>query len=118
MLVQRNRLGLLLLVLAAGCSTRGDNKTDQPKGEAKASEKAASVAEGAMCKEHGILEAICTKCNPRLIPIFKAKGDWCQSHDFPESVCPLCHPERGGKPVADVSSDGAPPDGTKVRFKT
>ena len=73
---------------------------------------------GAMCKEHGVLEAICTKCNPKLIPVFQAKGDWCEEHGFPESVCPICHPERGGKPAADVSSDGAPADGTKIRFKT
>jgi cobalt-zinc-cadmium efflux system membrane fusion protein len=50
--------------------------------------------------------------------VFKAKGDWCSEHDFPESICPICHPERGGKPAADVSSDGAPSDGMKVKLKT
>jgi len=72
-----------------------------------------------MCKEHGVLEAICTKCNPALIPVFKAKGDWCAEHELPESVCPICHPERGGKPSVSVQAkdDGAPADGTKVRFK-
>lgn len=81
----------------------------------------AEGAEGAMCKEHGVLEAVCTKCNPKLIPIFQAKGDWCAEHGFPESFCPLCHPEKGGKPAVDVSipkNDGAPADGTKVRFKS
>jgi membrane fusion protein, heavy metal efflux system len=118
MRVRRERLGLLLLVLVAGCGARAGDKADREKGAPKASEKAATTEAGAMCKEHGVLEAICTRCNPRLIPIFKAKGDWCGEHDFPESVCPICHPERGGKPAADVSSDGAPADGTKVRFKT
>ncbi|HKO51724.1 MAG TPA: efflux RND transporter periplasmic adaptor subunit [Polyangiaceae bacterium] len=72
-----------------------------------------------MCKEHGVLEAVCTKCNPKLIPVFRAKGDWCEEHGFPESICPLCHPERGGKPVTDASakSDGAPADKTRIRFK-
>lgn len=65
----------------------------------------------------GVLEAICTKCNPQLIPVFQAKGDWCAEHEFPESICPIHHPERGGRPAADVGSDGAPPDGTKIRFK-
>lgn len=115
---QRKQLGLLLLVLAAGCGARAGDKAEKDKRETKASAKATSAEEGAMCKEHGVLEAICTKCNPRLIPIFKAKGDWCNEHDFPESICPICHPERGGKPALNVSSDGAPADGTKVRFKT
>lgn len=70
-----------------------------------------------MCEEHGVLEALCTKCNPKLATIFQAKGDWCKEHGFPESICPTCHPERGGKPAADVSADKAPADGTKVRFK-
>jgi cobalt-zinc-cadmium efflux system membrane fusion protein len=75
---------------------------------------------GAICKEHGVLEAICTKHNPALIAVFRAKGDFCEEHGFPESVCPICHPERGGKPSVDVSTeDGeAPADGTKIRFKT
>ena len=75
-------------------------------------------AAAAMCEEHGVLEAVCTKCNPALIPVFKAKGDWCEEHGFPESFCPICHPERGGKPSADLKDDGAPPDGLRVSFKT
>lgn len=75
-------------------------------------------AEGAFCKEHGVLEAVCTKCNPALIAVFKAKGDWCEEHGFPESFCPICHPERGGRPAANVSPDEGPADGTKVMFKT
>ncbi len=81
---------------------------------------AAPDAEG-MCAEHGVLEAVCPKCNPALAAVFQAKGDWCEEHGFPESFCPICAPERGGRPVADVSAtpgDGAPADGTKVRFKT
>lgn len=71
-----------------------------------------------MCAEHGVLEAVCTKCNPKLIPVFQAKNDWCGEHGFPESFCPICHPERGGKPAKAVSSDDAPADGTKVKLKT
>jgi cobalt-zinc-cadmium efflux system membrane fusion protein len=73
---------------------------------------------GAFCKEHGVLEAVCTKCNPALIAVFKARGDWCAEHEFPESICPICHPDRGGRPAVDVSPDEAPADGTKVMFKT
>ncbi len=70
-----------------------------------------------MCTEHGVLEAVCTKCNPALIAVFRAKGDFCEEHGFPESFCPICHPEAGGKPVRSVATDDAPPDGMKVRFK-
>jgi hypothetical protein len=97
------------LLMATSC---GD-KTSQPNGAAD--EPAA--AEGAFCKEHGIAEAICTKCNPKLIPVFQAKGDWCEEHGFPESACPICHPERGGQAAVGVAEDGAPPDGTRVCFK-
>jgi cobalt-zinc-cadmium efflux system membrane fusion protein len=79
--------------------------------------KAAAPGEAGMCAEHGVLEAICTKCNPKLIPVFQAKGDWCAEHGFAESVCPICHPERGGKPAQDVRADGAPADGLRIRFK-
>ncbi|MBI3848293.1 MAG: efflux RND transporter periplasmic adaptor subunit [Planctomycetes bacterium] len=78
----------------------------------------------AMCSEHGVLEALCTKCNPQLIPVFQSKGDWCKEHGFPESICPICHPERGGRPSEDrlptaaMPDDGAPADRTRVRLKT
>jgi cobalt-zinc-cadmium efflux system membrane fusion protein len=107
---------LLNAALTAGCrSERPDAAPAGARGEAKS----APPAEGAMCKEHGVLQALCPKCNPKLIPVFKARGDWCEEHGFPESICPTCHPERGGKPAVnvDVAGDGAPADGMKVRFK-
>lgn len=102
---------IIIAIVAAACGS----KSTEP-GESKPAEHA--VEDGAMCKEHGIAEAICTKCNPKLIPVFKAKGDWCDEHGFPESACPICHPERGGKPAAGVAEDGAPPDGAKVCLKS
>ncbi|WP_437979190.1 efflux RND transporter periplasmic adaptor subunit [Sorangium sp. So ce295] len=114
-LIRRRGCAMLIALVACGCSGKDSASSH---GEARAEAKAsAPPAEGAMCKEHGVLEALCTKCNPKLAAIFKAKGDWCGEHGFPESICPTCHPERGGKPAADVGSDGAPADGTKIRFK-
>jgi len=78
-----------------------------------------AAQDGAMCAEHGVLESLCTKCNPALIPVFQARGDWCAEHGFAESICPICHPERRGRPARDVSApaeDEAPADGTKVRL--
>lgn len=77
-----------------------------------------NLAVDGMCSEHGVVEAVCTKCNPMLIPIFQAKGDWCVEHEFPESFCPICHPELGGRPAVDVATDEAPADGTRIKFAT
>lgn len=63
----------------------------------------APAAEPDMCKEHGVLEAVCTKCKPRLAAVFRGKGDWCAEHGFPESFCPTCKPERKGRPAVDVT---------------
>lgn len=79
----------------------------------------AEQADPEMCAEHGVLEAVCTKCNAALVPVFQANGDWCAEHGFPESFCPICSPEAGGRPpTQDLSVDGAPADGVVVRFKT
>ena len=51
--------------------------------------------------EHGVQQSLCTRCNPKLAAVYKAKGDWCAEHDRPESQCSLCHPElakQGVKP--------------------
>ena len=38
-------------------------------------------------------KTICTRCNPKLIAVFKAKGDWCGEHGVPESQCAKCNPK-------------------------
>jgi hypothetical protein len=43
--------------------------------------------------EHGVKKTLCTRCNPKLAAVFKAKGDWCAEHERAESQCVLCHPE-------------------------
>jgi cobalt-zinc-cadmium efflux system membrane fusion protein len=103
-----------ILLAVAGCRSAPKEASAR---ETKPEAKAAAADPNGMCKEHGVLEAICTKCNPKLIPVFQAKGDWCGEHGLPESVCPICHPERGGRPSADVASDGAPADGMRVKFR-
>ncbi len=107
---------LFPLLLALGCGD-GPAKTAEPPRQAPAGQQETARAEG-ICKEHGVLEALCTKCNPKLAAVFQAKGDWCEEHGFPESVCPKCHPERGGRPSVDVAGDEAPADGTMVRLKS
>ncbi|MBX3233553.1 MAG: efflux RND transporter periplasmic adaptor subunit [Labilithrix sp.] len=65
-----------------------------------------SSAEQPPLCEHGVQKDICTKCNPKLVPVFQAKKDWCSEHAFPESVCPICHPERGGRPRLSTGGKG------------
>jgi hypothetical protein len=59
------------------------------KGEVKKEEKC----------EHGVKKTICTRCNPKLAPVFKAKNDWCPEHDRAESQCVICNPELAKKGV-------------------
>ncbi len=49
--------------------------------------------------EHGVQKSLCTRCNPKLAAVFKAKGDWCEEHARPESQCALCHPDLAQKGV-------------------
>ena len=45
------------------------------------------------CGAHQVPESLCTRCNPSLIPGFKATNDWCEEHGLPESQCLKCNPE-------------------------
>lgn len=112
-------LSFLVLFAATGCGSRRETASESPPASTgtAAPVQVGAAGEG-MCSEHGVLEAVCTKCNPKLVPIFKSKGDWCAEHDFPESFCPICHPELGGRPSGDVAPDEAPADGMRVTFAT
>ena len=113
-----------MIVLACSACREGPSvpgateATSKPASADSAIPVSTSGVEGAFCNEHGVPEAVCTKCNPTLIPVFKAKGDWCEEHGFPESFCPICHPERGGRPASEAARGEPPADGTKVIFKT
>ena len=113
-------LTIVTLAAATGCGRKDETKAPaagQGTGQAAADAVKEARAAAGLCKEHGVLEPLCTKCNPALAPVFQAKGDWCADHGFPKSVCPICYPERGGRPAVDVSADDAPADGTKVILK-
>jgi cobalt-zinc-cadmium efflux system membrane fusion protein len=115
-------LALIPLVAAAGCGESRSAEISPKPRETAAAQRGGDPPplkqEEGLCREHGVLEALCTKCNPKLAVVFQAKGDWCDEHGFPESICPQCHPERGGRPAVDVSVDEAPADGTLVILKT
>lgn len=66
-----------------------------PAAEEASKHAAPAVAPGShedWCGEHQVPESLCTRCNPALVPAFKATGDWCAEHGLPESQCRICNP--------------------------
>ena len=111
------RLLLVIVTLASLACSDGEQKS-RASHDSLGPAAAPTAAGADMCAEHGVLEAICTKCHPELAAVFQAKGDWCAEHGFPESVCPICHPEKGGRPSMKIAADdGAPADGLPVNMK-
>ena len=55
--------------------------------------------------EHKVPKEVCTRCNPGLIPKFKAAKDWCGEHGVPESQCFKCHPDLTFGALPAVSKD-------------
>lgn len=107
-LMKRTRYGVLVvtvLALVAGtgaCSRDGDKSTGGGNTGGKETTGAAKpttqplipvVQVADWCREHGVPESVCTRCNTALIADFKKKGDWCKEHDLPESQCLICHPD-------------------------
>jgi len=103
--MRKHPLGILVIfslvtLIVGGCSK---NETaplaPEPVKSAPAGEgghAAAGVVPGShedWCGEHGVPESQCTRCDPSLIPAFKATGDWCAEHGLPESQCLKCNPD-------------------------
>lgn len=89
-----------LALLNASCSRdTGGTAKPEPKASAQAAKGGhapSDVKPGShedWCGEHQVPESQCTRCNPELIPAFKATGDWCGEHGLPESQCTKCNPE-------------------------
>jgi thiol-disulfide isomerase/thioredoxin len=89
------RLPLLALsaAVAAGCAatvptTHGTITTMS----------AAQSSDSPRC-EHKVPQEVCTRCNPLLVPKFKAAKDWCVEHDVAESQCFECHPDLTFDPL-------------------
>ncbi len=69
-----------------------------PPASAQSVDAAVNVPAEEKC-EHGVKKTLCTRCNPKLAAVFKARGDWCGEHERPESQCALCHPDLAKKGV-------------------
>jgi hypothetical protein len=87
------------LLAAAACSKESPPapsgtpaaQVDKAPGHAPAGVKPGSHDD--WCAEHAVPESQCTRCNPDLIPAFKATNDWCAEHGLPESQCLACNPD-------------------------
>lgn len=97
----------LVLFAVTGCTKDKDAKTEARQENAPKAAPAppanaglpAGVKPGSYedwCDQHQVQKSLDTKCNPALVPAFKASGDWCKEHDLPESQC-SCDPKN--KPV-------------------
>lgn len=78
--------------LLAGCS----EESPPDSASSNAEHAPASTVPGShedWCGEHEVPESLCTRCNPDLIPAFRATGDWCDEHGLPESQCRACNPD-------------------------
>jgi len=102
---------LMLLTLALGLGCKGDTTTAPAPAPAAAPAPSpapqvptAAASDHApagyvpgtwedWCGGHAVPESVCTRCNPKLIPAFKATGDWCAEHGLPESQCLKCNPD-------------------------
>lgn len=62
------------------------------------------------CREHGVPEALCWICHPRLVAAYKVENDWCGGHDCPESRCTICGGSCSGTGAEPSKPVGARPD--------
>jgi len=92
----------VLVLVTAGCDDNPGSKQTEPSavaatasstptGHAPAGAKPGSYDD--WCGGHQVPESMCTRCNPSLIPAFKASNDWCAEHALPESQCLICNPD-------------------------
>lgn len=81
-------------MIAAGCNDTTTKPTppDKDKGKEVAKTSDSKHSEW-WCNEHGIPEAECSMCSPKVAKAFKDKGDWCDKHDRAKSQCFICDPK-------------------------
>ena len=97
----RIAVAFLLVVLVGGCSKDSGSKPEaeatKPSVKADDDKHAATGVEPGShedwCGEHEVPESQCTRCNPELIPAFKATNDWCEEHQLPLSQDKIHNPD-------------------------
>ena len=82
---------LIAMVCLGACEGKAPHASDHADDHAPAHATPSSHED--WCGEHQVAESMCTRCNPSLIPGFKATKDWCEEHQMPESQCLACDPD-------------------------
>ena len=95
------------LIIAIGIAIVGCTKREETAARAPEQGAAADTVQGTSaghaegikpgsyedwCVEHQVQETLCSRCDPSLIPAFKAAGDWDETHGLPKSQCLKCDP--------------------------
>lgn len=89
-----------VLIALSGCSQKDKadgSKENQKTVTDKKGDKKKEVDDAWWCKEHGVPEHECARCDDKIAAQYKKKGDWCMEHDRPESQCFICNPKRAEK---------------------
>jgi thiol-disulfide isomerase/thioredoxin len=90
------------VLAATGCAS--SRAASEPAHGELSTLSTASRPDAAFC-EHRVPQEVCTRCNPGLIPRFKASNDWCGEHGVPESQCFECHPDLSFEPLPTLAAD-------------
>ncbi len=120
-------LAVAMTVTATGCQSEPDSAATEPAAATNQTAQDAMAGDhdhadhgahndgaadhsGWWCKEHGVPEGECPRCDTSLLAEFKTEGDWCDEHDRPDSQCFVCDPERFEKFAARYEARfGEPP---------
>jgi thiol-disulfide isomerase/thioredoxin len=92
----RTGWSIIVAVLLAACASSA------PVKHGTISTLSAATSENSPRCEHEVPREVCTRCNPELVPRFKAAKDWCVEHAVPESQCFECHPDLTFDPLPPV----------------
>jgi thiol-disulfide isomerase/thioredoxin len=90
------------VLAATGCAS--SRAASEPAHGELSTLSTASRPDATFC-EHRVPQEVCTRCNPSLIPRFKASKDWCGEHGVPESQCFECHPDLSFEPLPTLAPD-------------
>jgi thiol-disulfide isomerase/thioredoxin len=90
------------VLAATGCAS--SRAASEPAHGELSTLSTASRPDATFC-EHRVPQEVCTRCNPSLIPRFKASKDWCGEHGVPESQCFECHPDLSFEPLPALAAD-------------
>lgn len=81
------------MVAASGCGEQATPKSETGSASSPAvAQTKVHDHSGWWCDEHGIPEAECSMCSPKVAAACRKKGDWCDKHDRARSQCFLCEP--------------------------